>query len=272
MNHLTRKIGGALAAAALLLTGAAAVAQAAPTAIGHRGATGVAGYPEETTRALAYAATHGAEIAEGDVLFTAPGDDEPIMIHDRTYDRTTDCTGPVVGKTFAQMRLCAPPSVVPSLLTWLAHVKSHDMIALLEIRSNPLPSAAQLDKVIAQINLNFPRQLVISSFDPAVLELMETRLGDRALYAPIIHQRTADGVESLYGYSISEHAAQYELIIADYRWFIVDRMHWYADAGVAVWLYTATSADSITRTKALANAEPDTSAIVADDVADITGL
>lgn len=253
---------GIIAVIAIVITTVGGTnAWAEPQGAGHRGATNVQSYPEESTRALAYAKKYGAAIAEGDVLFTK--DDEPIMMHDRTFDRTTACSGRVDSKTFAQMRECAPPSVVPSVLTWMAHVKSHGMIANLEVRSNPVPTERQLDKLIAQIERNFPRELVIASFDPAVLELMRDRLGNRAKYAPIVHARTASGVESLFGYSVNEHASKYDILIADYRWLIVARVRWYHEAGMPVWGYTGKTEWDFTRMRALK-----VDAIIANDMRD----
>lgn len=265
MNVKRTILAMTLAVATLMALAAGTASAWTNSAIaGHRGATGVAGYPEETTRALAYADSKGATYAEGDVLFTA--DNEPMMLHDRTLDRTTDCTGRIDQKTFAQVRECAPSSVVPSVLTWVDHAESLGLKVILEVRSNPLPNTTQLDKLEAQIRLNMPRELVLSSFDPAVIELLRDRFGDDALYAPIVHARTADGVESLFGYSVSQHAANYDILITDYSWLIVDRVHWYHEAGMPVFCYTANSQTEYDRMRAL-----NCDAMIVDDAAAANG-
>jgi hypothetical protein len=109
--------------------------------------------------------------------------------------------------------------------------------------------------------------VIVASWYPEPLELAKAALGDRVKVAPIIGP-----TGSPFGYSVAEHAAQFDVILADYRWMIVDRMHWYADAGVAVHLWTASTPEAITRIKALAGAEPATSVIIADDVRKVTGL
>ena len=111
-----------------------------------------------------------------------------------------------------------------------------------------------------------PAQTLVASFHPETLEVVEEVLGDRVTVAPIIAP-----TGSPFGYSVAEHAAKYDVIMPDYRWMIVARMHWYADAGVQVILWTADTDDAIVRCKALANAEPGT-VIVANDVRKVTGL
>lgn len=220
---------------ATIIGGTFAVVQVAHGATGqvagHRGATGVKVAPEQSVAALRYAKAHGAAIAEGDVLFLA--DDEPVMLHDRTLDRTTSCAGPVVKVTFAQLRKCASSSVVPSVLTWMAEAKRLGLGVNLEVRGNPLPSSRQLAKLVAQIERSLPRALVIASFDPKVLELVKSRLGGKARYAPIIQTK-----DSLFGYSVAEHAKQWDLVMIDYRALDVGKARQYQAAGVTLWLWT----------------------------------
>jgi len=231
---------------------------------GHRGATGVAGHPEETTSAVAYADSHGAKYVEGDILFTS--DNEPMMLHDRTLDRTTACSGRIDSKTFAQVRACAPASAVPSLLTWVNNADNLGQKVILEFRGSPLPTTVQLDKAEAQIRLNMPSELILSSFDPAVIELLRDRFGDDAKYAPIVHARTPEGVESAFGYSVAEHAAQFDILITDFSWLVVARVGWYHDAGMPVFCYTGNDQADYDRMRAL-----NCDAMVVDDAAEANG-
>ena len=68
--------------------------------IAHRGASGSA--PENTMPALQLAAESGANAFEFDVRVTADG--VPVLLHDRTLDRTTDRTGPVRALTLDQLQ------------------------------------------------------------------------------------------------------------------------------------------------------------------------
>jgi glycerophosphoryl diester phosphodiesterase len=68
--------------------------------IAHRGASGSA--PENTLPAFRLAAELGADAFELDVRLTADG--VPVLLHDRTLDRTTDRTGPLRALTLKQMR------------------------------------------------------------------------------------------------------------------------------------------------------------------------
>jgi glycerophosphoryl diester phosphodiesterase len=70
-----------------------------PRIIGHRGAAGYA--PENTIEAIHTAADLGIEWVELDVKLTK--DEVPIVFHDDTLDRTTDASGPVAEKTYAEI-------------------------------------------------------------------------------------------------------------------------------------------------------------------------
>lgn len=67
--------------------------------IGHRGARHEA--PENTLPGFRYASTIGVRWVEYDVRLTA--DEQLVVIHDSTVDRTTDGTGPVAEQTLAQL-------------------------------------------------------------------------------------------------------------------------------------------------------------------------
>ncbi len=68
--------------------------------IAHRGASGIA--PENTLSAFQYAIDIGAHYIELDVRKSS--DDSLIVIHDATVDATTNGTGNVSSKTYAQLR------------------------------------------------------------------------------------------------------------------------------------------------------------------------
>lgn len=93
---------------ALMLLAAGAAGAADPVLnIGHRGASGYA--PEHTIPAYDLALELGADYIEQDLQLTSDG--VLVCLHDTTLDRTArgateNCTGPVSGKTLAQIKTC----------------------------------------------------------------------------------------------------------------------------------------------------------------------
>ena len=69
--------------------------------VAHRGASALA--PENTMTAFALAEARGADLIELDVHLTS--DDELVVIHDETLERTTDGTGLVRERTLAEIRM-----------------------------------------------------------------------------------------------------------------------------------------------------------------------
>lgn len=239
---------------AILVSSFAAVTAAygAPVAGGHRGATGVAGYPEESLKATGYAKKYGAGVVEGDVEFTRDG--YAVMLHDKTLNRTTNCTGRVADLTFAQLRTCASHAEVPQLLFWLREAKRLGLTVNVEIRNGI--TAHQVAVFARTIRTEAPANVVVASWYPKPLDDAKAALGSRARYAPII---AATG--SPFGYSVAEHAKRYDVIMPDFRWMIVARVQWYHDAGVEVWGWTAKTAEDVRRMRALK-----LDVIIADDV------
>ncbi len=89
----------AIALTAMTATSAAAHPM---TFIAHRGATADA--PESTIPAFLAAASQGIEGVEFDIAFTSGG--APVIMHDPTVDRTTDCTGLVTSFSWAALSAC----------------------------------------------------------------------------------------------------------------------------------------------------------------------
>ena len=81
--------------------GQPAALRGGPLLVGHRGAAGLA--PENTMASFREAVQRWAvDMIELDVRASADG--HCMVIHDETVDRTTDGTGPVAGKTLAELR------------------------------------------------------------------------------------------------------------------------------------------------------------------------
>jgi glycerophosphoryl diester phosphodiesterase len=145
---------------------------------GHRGARGEA--PENTLAGFAYAQQVGVQAVELDVRLSA--DEQLVVIHDATVDRTTNASGAVAALTAAELsRLDArkthpawpEPVGVPTLATvlgcfatiphWAIEVK-HDTPERLERVCRCLVTA------IGRYGL--AANTTVTSFDPVALEHM----------------------------------------------------------------------------------------------------
>jgi len=85
-----------------LLPAAPASAAPGPLVMAHRGGAGL--WPENTLEAFKRSVRLGVDVLEMDVKLTADG--VPVVIHDDSLDRTTDCTGLVSERTFAEVQRC----------------------------------------------------------------------------------------------------------------------------------------------------------------------
>jgi glycerophosphoryl diester phosphodiesterase len=102
----------------------------------HRG--GAFLWPENSRMAFHQALALPAEQLELDVHLTA--DDEVVVIHDATLDRTTDSTGPVRGRTLAELRQVRLRGTggeeVPSLAEAVAMVREAGRVLRLEVKAD----------------------------------------------------------------------------------------------------------------------------------------
>lgn len=143
-----------------------------PHRVAHRGYSAVA--PENTLPALDAAVRAGATFVEFDVRVTRDG--VPVVIHDRTVDRTTSGSGRVWDLTYDEIAALDAGSWfgpgfagvrVPSLAEALDLLAAGPEI-LLEIKS-----PATLDEVKAVLSQLTQRDLVertvVQSFDPDVM-------------------------------------------------------------------------------------------------------
>jgi glycerophosphoryl diester phosphodiesterase len=165
--------------------------------VAHRGYSAIA--PENTLPALAAAVLAGATFVEFDVRTTADG--IPVVIHDRTVDRTTDGRGAVWELTFDELRALDAGSWfspayaetrVPLLGEVLDLLRPHAASA--DVRTpEPVPAGvtapgggvellleikppATLEQVKVILGLVADRDLlgrtVVQSFDPEVVALV----------------------------------------------------------------------------------------------------
>jgi len=164
--------------------------------VAHRGYSAVA--PENTLPALAAGVLAGATLIEFDVRTTADG--VPVVIHDRTVDRTTDGTGQVGELTlneisgldagswfspaYAGTRIPLLSEVVdllrPSAVLESDEITPHEaprVELLLEIKP---PATLEQVKVIMGLvaDAGLMDRTVVQSFDPAIVRLVGEAVPD----------------------------------------------------------------------------------------------
>jgi glycerophosphoryl diester phosphodiesterase len=194
--------GAAIAAAAALVCAAAAeAAGAAPYIHAHRGGPLVDGEPrfgENTMPAFRDSARRGF-VLELDAKLTA--DRVPVVFHDATLDRVSDCAGRIAAKTYAELRACrvdilgtegnfkqlgpGDPRLarIPTLARLLRLLRRTGARANIEIKNQPTDpdfdpgeefATAIVDTIAAS---GVPRSsLIVQSFWPPNLELAKQRL------------------------------------------------------------------------------------------------
>lgn len=144
---------------------------------GHRGDS--ANVPENTMAAFRAAIAAGADMIETDVRLTKDG--VPVLIHDRTADRTTDGKGYVKDMTFAELRTLNAgtkdvPQQIPTLEELLELLAATDVTLNLEVKEyheegNEARSRECVDKCVALIErYGMGEKMLFNSFDAPVLE------------------------------------------------------------------------------------------------------
>jgi len=188
----------------LIAFGAVALAMLAPSSAtaktvfagihAHRGGpnTGAAAsYPENSLQAFDAAHKLGADVIELDAKLTA--DNVPVIMHDATLERTTNCDGQVRQRTAADLAAnCRIDTVgtealikasgtggepIPTLAEALAWAKANKVLLHLEIKNQPTDPDYDATPAFAQTVLNgvnasgIPKQTVlIQSFWPPNLD------------------------------------------------------------------------------------------------------
>jgi glycerophosphoryl diester phosphodiesterase len=148
--------------------------------VAHRGYSAVA--PENTMPALAAAVLGGATHIEFDVRTTADG--VPVVIHDRTVDRTTGGTGHIWELTVDQVRdldagAWFSPAYAGARVPLLSEVLDLPGLPQLLLEIKP---PATLDEVKTIIGMVAERGLlertIVQSFDPEVVRLVREAAPD----------------------------------------------------------------------------------------------
>jgi glycerophosphoryl diester phosphodiesterase len=156
-----------------------------PRVLAHRG--GGAFAPENTIAAIRVGCERGFRGVEFDVMLSA--DSEPVLMHDATLDRTTDATGPVAGRSSAELaRLDAgrwfsssfAGEPIPRLSEVVDYCRSHQVWINAEIKPTPGAEQRTGEQVARVLARNFadligsdsppdPRLPLLSSFSPEAL-------------------------------------------------------------------------------------------------------
>jgi len=148
-----------------------------PPVTGHRGAKGHA--PENTLAGMRKAVELGARWVEFDVKLTA--DNELVVIHDDTVNRTTDGKGAVAGMTLSELRRLdagrwfSPDFTgepVPTLAEVMEFLLKHGIGANVEVKACPgreVETGAATATALASRWLGGPSPILVSSFSPVSL-------------------------------------------------------------------------------------------------------
>jgi glycerophosphoryl diester phosphodiesterase len=126
--------------------------------IAHRGAR--AEEPENTLKAVKRAAECGADAVEVDIRFSS--DQEPVVIHDETLDRTTNGSGAVSEQTLEQLQAldAGNGEQIPTLSEVLSLVKALGRELVIELKE---PGTEE--RVVREIvRAGMARNVVIASF------------------------------------------------------------------------------------------------------------
>jgi len=144
--------------------------------VAHRGYSAVA--PENTLPAFAAAVRGGATLVEFDVRTTADG--VPVVIHDRTLERTTSGSGPVWEATYDSVRALdagawfSPAYAgvrVPTLAETIDLIAPADVGLLLEIKPPATPE--QVKAILEQVaTRGLLDRTIVQSFDPSVVAMV----------------------------------------------------------------------------------------------------
>ena len=148
--------------------------------------------PEDAMPAFRTAAAIPGTVLELDTVVTSDG--VPVVIHDSSLDRTTDCAGNVIDRTVAEVEACRidklgvsanlvdapaiPPLRIPRLAEVLAFAKAGGLTVNVEIKRIPgdagyVPGdtgfATKVMEVVKAAALD-PDKLIVQSFDPTNLD------------------------------------------------------------------------------------------------------
>ncbi len=164
-------------------------------------------YPENTLPAFKAALDLGVDQIETDVRVSRDG--ELVLIHDATVDRTTNGTGKVCDKLFAELRALDAGShmgerfkgeKIPTLIEFMDLVKDHPTITLdIELKEYPEDGWEETsydvcDRVLKIVDdYGFADRVVINAFSGKLHEYINDKYGKKYrqhVYYPVAHLKT----------------------------------------------------------------------------------
>lgn len=172
---------------------------ARPRVIAHRGLSGL--YPENTLVAFRKAMELSVDMIELDVLLSR--DDEVVVIHDDTLDRTTSGRGPVAERTLSELKQLDAGSWFASefreerlpLLADVFDLVGDRSLLNVEIKTEAVTDRSEggvVDRVLRLIReRGFGERVVISSFDPRALHHareLDPKIARATLYNEDMHE------------------------------------------------------------------------------------
>ncbi|HEX3610773.1 MAG TPA: glycerophosphodiester phosphodiesterase family protein [Sporichthyaceae bacterium] len=136
-------------------TNSTAVGTSGVAVVAHRG--GEIDTPESTIAAFANAIQQGSQGIVFDVRYTSDG--VPVVMHDATLDRTTNCTGTVSDYTLAKLEKCNANDgfknfgfqAVPTLNEALAYITAHSSTVKIYIHTKTVANTHQAAVVVAAV-------------------------------------------------------------------------------------------------------------------------
>lgn len=150
-------------------------------------------YPENTMPAFRAALELGVDQIETDIRITRDG--ELVLIHDATVDRTTNGTGKVCDKLFAELQALDAGSYmgeefrgtkIPTFVELMELVKDHPTMTLdLELKEYPVQgweetSYSVCDRVLKIVDeYGFTDRVVINTFHGKLHEYIREKYGDK---------------------------------------------------------------------------------------------
>jgi glycerophosphoryl diester phosphodiesterase len=210
--------------------------------IAHRGASGHA--PENTLAAFRKAVEMGVDGIEMDIHLSA--DDEVVVIHDSTLDRTTDAEGQVAGLSLAEIREAdaGDGERVPTLGEALDAIPL-DVLAFVEIKAAAAtPHAVRIVQEMDRLD-----QVVVISFDSDALRTLR-QLDSRIPMGLLLGRGAADNVDaSTLGIDLLHRAQATGTSTVSVDWGLVspEVVSDVRRRGGSVWTWTLNRTDHIRR-------------------------
>jgi glycerophosphoryl diester phosphodiesterase len=142
-----------------------------PKLIAHRGASKAS--PENTIASLRTAQSQGATWVECDVQLTA--DQQAVIIHDETLDRTTNGKGRVSGLSFADLAEvdAGQGQHIPTLKCWIKVAAELELGLNLELKANKQQAKVLAEIVYHAVQQYYPQTLPVTLISAGTLQCLQ---------------------------------------------------------------------------------------------------